>query len=173
VSEEMENGRLANNGGLTKHCLCAIAVAVLVTGPQALAQNDRNEDRIRNARAEYNDAIARHDIPAIISFLDEQYQITTSLGKLEQGRDSEISSWQELFASRKDVLYVRSPETIEVSDDYPLAAESGTWVGSWSTKEGPVRTGRRYAAMWHEVDGKWKVRSELFVALFCEGIRCP
>ena len=106
-------------------------------------------------------------------FIDDEYQITTSLGQLIQGRDGEANSWRELFSTRQDVLYVRTPETIEMSDAYPLAAESGTWVGTWLTPDGGVRTGGRYSAMWRQVDGEWKVRSELFVALYCEGLACP
>jgi hypothetical protein len=54
----------------------------------------------------------------------------------------------------------------------PLAWETGSWVGTWTTPEGPLRTGGRYAASWREVDGEWKIRSELFVTLFCEGEGC-
>jgi len=156
-----------------KNIIGAIAMVFLLSSSPNFAQGEPDVERIRDARAQYNDAIARHDVPAIVSFLDEEYQITTSLGQLQQNRDEEAAGWQELIASRQDLLYVRSPETIEISNDYPLAAESGTWIGTWSTADGPVRTGGRYAAMWRQVNGAWKVRSELFVALYCEGLRCP
>lgn len=152
--------------------LVSVTLAVVTAVSIASAEDDQGE-RIREARAEYNDAIARHDVPAIIAFLDDEYQITTSLGQLLNGPDAEAAGWQELFDSRQDVVYVRSPESIEVSQDYPLAAETGTWVGTWSTSDGPVRTGGRYSAMWRQVEGVWKVRSELFVALYCDGINCP
>ena len=151
----------------------AVAVAVLSLASIAIAQSVSDTEQIRNARAEYNDAIARHDVPEIISFFDAEYQITTSLGQLSQDVEGEAADWRELIAIRKDLLYVRSPESIEISKDYPLAAEIGTWVGTWSTNQGPVRTGGRYTAMWRQVDGMWKVRSELFVALYCDGISCP
>jgi len=151
----------------------AVAVAVLSIASIAVAQSDSDIEQIRKIRAEYNDAIARHDVAGIISFLDAEYQITTSLGQLSQDIEGEADDWRELIASREDLLYVRSPESIEISKDYPLAAEIGTWVGTWSTSQGPVRTGGRYTAMWRQVDGMWKVRSELFVALYCDGISCP
>jgi ketosteroid isomerase-like protein len=138
-----------------------------------VAQSDSDTEQIRKTRAEYNDAIARHDVPGIVSFFDAEYQITTSLGQLSQDVEGEAIGWRELIESREDLLYVRSPESIEVSRDYPLAAEIGNWVGTWTTSQGPVRTGGRYTAMWRKVDGVWKVRSELFVALFCDGISCP
>jgi ketosteroid isomerase-like protein len=148
-------------------------MAILAMNSFAVAQNVSDEDDIRQQRAAYNDAIAQHDVTRIVSFLDDEYQITTSLGDLQQDRDEEAAGWQALIASRRDLLYVRSPESIELSSDYPLAAEVGTWKGTWSTEDGPVWTGGRYAAMWRKADGVWKVRSELFVALYCEGSRCP
>jgi len=156
---------------MNKHPL-AITMLFLFAIPSAQAQDDQ-AGRIHAARDVYNEAIARHDVAAIVSFLDDEYQITTSLGQLLQGPDAEAASWRDLFASRPDVLYVRSPESIEISNDYPLAAETGTWSGTWSTGDGPVRTGGRYSAMWRRVDDEWKVRSELFVALFCDGAGCP
>lgn len=156
-----------------KHHPIVVAVAVLSAASVAVAQGNSDAEQIRNTRAEYNDAIARHDVPGIVSFFDADYQITTSLGQLLQDVEGEAAAWRELIASRKDLLYVRSPESIEVSKDYPLAAEIGTWIGTWSTSEGPVRTGGRYTAMWRHVDGVWKVRSELFVALYCDGMSCP
>jgi ketosteroid isomerase-like protein len=157
-----------------KNFLPLAATVLLSTISSASAQSAPDEEQIRNLRAQYNGAIAKHDVSSIVSFLDEDYQVTTSLGDLKQDdRGEEAVSWEALIASREDLLYVRAPESIEVSDDYPLAAEVGTWKGSWSTDDGPVRTGGRYAAMWRKVEGAWKVRSELFVALYCEGSRCP
>ena len=156
-----------------KKVITVVVTAILFVGVSVFAQGTPDSDQIRNARDQYNNAIARHDVQAIMSFIDDEYQITTSLGQLTQGRDGEADSWRELFSTRQDVLYVRTPETIEMSDAYPLAAESGTWVGTWLTPDGGVRTGGSYSAMWRQVDGEWKVRSELFVALYCEGLACP
>ena len=152
--------------------LISIIAITIVIGSSVIAQVASDEEQIRMARARYNDAIADHNVPGIVSFHDDEYQVTTSLGQLEQGRD-DTAAWEQLIASRANVLYVRTPEIIEVSKDYPLAAETGTWLGTWSAADGPVRTGGRYAAMWRKADGKWKVRSELFVALYCEGMQCP
>jgi hypothetical protein len=64
------------------------------------------------------------------------------------------------------VLYVRTPDTIEVSASQTRAAEIGTWVGT-ATENGVARRwGGRYAAHWVLVDGTWKIRAELFVTLF-------
>jgi ketosteroid isomerase-like protein len=158
---------------IVKLRILTVLFVVLPFALGAVGQSASDEDRVRSARAGFNAAIAHQDVAAIVSFLDDDYQITTSLGDMFRGRDSEAETWADLFASREDVIYVRSPDTVVISESYPLAAESGNWRGSWSTTNGMVRTGGSYAAMWRKVDGEWKVRSELFVALFCEGTDCP
>ena len=148
-------------------------LAVLLVGSVAVSQAPSDEDLIRSARTASNEAIARHDAAAVASFLDSEYQITTSIGQMFQGSEGEVSTWNQLFAERPDVIYVRTPGEIKVSLDYPLASESGAWIGTWTSAEGPVRTGGDYQAMWRKTDDGWKIRAELFVALFCEGDGCP
>lgn len=149
-------------------------IMLLVLGAGfAMAADHDDEHAIRDARAASNAAIAAHDVAGIIGVMDADYQVTASLGAFGRGIDEETDIWTDMFASRARLLYVRAPDTIELSADYPLAAESGRWTGSWESTEGPVRTGGSYAAMWHKVDGAWKLRSELFVALYCEGDGCP
>ena len=156
-----------------KQPVIVTVIAILSCCACAEGQDEQDAERIRAARADYNVAIADHDVERILDFLDEDYQITASLGQMSSGRGNEAEIWRELFASRRDVVYVRSPENIRVSDRYPLASESGNWEGRWITENGAVQTGGSYSAMWRKVDGKWKVRSELFVALYCEGVDCP
>lgn len=72
-----------------KYYPIAVATAILSIAYIAIAQSDLDIEQIRDVRAAYNDAIARHDVPDIISFFDEEYQITTSLGQLSQDRDGE------------------------------------------------------------------------------------
>ncbi len=149
-----------------------ILIGLMLTS-LGVAQDVSDEASIRDARSRYNEAILRQDVDGIVSFFDEDYQVTTSLGELLQGRDGEAAAWQGLFDSRRELNYVRQTETVEVSRRYPLAAETGEWVGTWMTDDGAVRTGGHFTAMWRKVDGVWKVRSELFVALYCEGLSCP
>lgn len=70
---------------MIRHCI-VIAFTLSIATPSAIAQDSSDIDQIRAARADYNDAIARHDVSAIVSFLDEEYQVTTSLGQLLQDR---------------------------------------------------------------------------------------
>ncbi len=129
-------------------------------------------DEVRSLRKQSNAAIARHDVEAVVSFLDVEYQVTVGSGDLFHGRAEERERWRAEFARAGDVLYVRTPESVEVSSSGERAAEIGVWVGSWTTPNGPRRVGGRYAAHWRRVGGSWKIRAELFVTLRCEGVGC-
>jgi len=129
-------------------------------------------DDIRSLRTQSNAAIARHDVEAVVSFLDADYQITVGNGGLFHGRAGEPEGWRAEFARAADLLYVRTPESVEVSSSGQRAAEIGVWVGTWTAPDGQHRASGRYAAHWSNVNGSWKIRSELFVTLSCEGVGC-
>jgi ketosteroid isomerase-like protein len=155
----------------------SLIVALPLLGSGLVAAQDVTDgddaEAIRDLRMQSNEAIAAHDVQGIVSFFDEEYQITTSIGSMSQGVGEETGGLEALFDERPDVNYVRTPDVIEISRSNPLASESGSWVGTWTTTNGPVRTGGSYAAMWRKVDGTWRIRAELFVALFCDGVDCP
>jgi ketosteroid isomerase-like protein len=135
--------------------------------------SSRASQEIRSIRSRFNEAIRNHDAASIAAFLDSEYQITTSSGEHHQATpEDEVAAWEEIFRERKDVVYLRSPELVEVSSYNDLAAESGTWTGSWSGPEGSIEIGGKYFAQWRNVGGKWKIRAEIFVGLFCEGSGC-
>lgn len=136
------------------------------------AQSNPDADRIGALRSQSNDAIARHDVPGILSFLDDEFQITAGSGAMLQGGAEMGVALAQQFEEFDDVIYVRTIESVEISTSDPLAAEIGTWVGTWTTPSGPLRTGGRYSASWRKREGTWAIGSELFVTLFCEGAGC-
>ena len=148
------------------------ALVCLLAGMPVAGQSDDDEQRIRVLRAESNDAIARHDVPSIMSTVDDEFQATGGGGSMLQSRAEMDAAWTGMFEEFDDIVYVRSIESVEISTSSPLAAEIGTWVGTWTTPRGPIRTGGRYSASWRKSDGSWTIRSELFVTLFCEGSGC-
>jgi ketosteroid isomerase-like protein len=135
-------------------------------------QASEDADSIRSLRAESNQAIAAHDVDAIISLLDDEYVITASSGDTIQGRAKNAESWTGHFADFPDVVYVRTPAEVNISEAFPVAIETGTWVGSMMTEHGKLEKGGQYTAGWRKVAGVWKIRSELFVALYCHGVDC-
>jgi len=129
-------------------------------------------DAIKAARAASNQAIARQDVDAIVSFLDEEYVITTGSGAIIPGRDVQVGSWTEHFDQFPGVVYMRTAGEVTLSEANSRAIENGAWVGNRTTENGPQENGGRYTAYWRKVDGDWKIRSELFVTLYCKGADC-
>ena len=152
-----------------KHVIVAALVCVVAASPM---RGQSAADVIRSQRMRSNAAIARHDVKGTAAFLDVEYQITTGDGTLAQDRSTESAAWVKEFAQSADLVYVRTPASIEVSSSGGRAAEIGAWTGSWSTAAGQRRLGGRYAAYWRLVDGTWRIRSELFVTLSCAGPGC-
>jgi ketosteroid isomerase-like protein len=139
---------------------------------ETLAPNGTDADAIKAARAASNRAIAGHDTDAIVSFFDKEYVITTGAGSILSGRDAQAGSWDEHFDQFPDVVYVRSPAEVRLSEANERAIENGAWVGTWTLENGVQEKGGRYTAYWRKVDSVWKIRSELFVTLYCEGMDC-
>ena len=141
-----------------------------LAGTTTLAEDD--EDTIRALRMESNEAIARHDVDTLQSFLDEDFVITISTGAIERSRAEHGSSFALHFEQFPDVVYVRTPSEITLSEAYPLAIERGTWVGSRTDRNGKLENGGQYTAAWRKTDGTWRIYSELYVGLFCNGVDC-
>ena len=59
-----------------------------------------------------------------------------------------------------------------MSAKWPLAYERGTWTGHLGTSTGPMVIRGRYGAQWVKREGRWLIRSEVFVALECGGVGC-
>jgi ketosteroid isomerase-like protein len=143
------------------------------SGASAQSGAESDEARIRAARAASNRAIAAHDVAGALAVLDDGFHAAISSGAFRTSREEMGRAFAERFEAFPDAVYVRTPVTVEVEADGAVAAEVGEWVGSWTTEEGPFRTGGRYAAHWRKAaDGRWLIRAELFVPLFCEGPGC-
>ncbi len=139
----------------------------------AFSEPPTDKEQIGAIRELSNQAIARHDVSGVVSSLDSTYQITTGKGELFQDSAAgEAEVWAGIFAQFDDVVYVRTPAVIEISSYLPRAAESGRWIGSWTTAVGRKEVGGPYTASWSKVAGEWKIRSEIFVTLFCNGPGC-
>ncbi|MGQ0641795.1 MAG: nuclear transport factor 2 family protein [Gemmatimonadaceae bacterium] len=151
--------------------LVALTVAGFLASTESWAQAGLDERLIRSARAEFNAAIARHDVPAILSFLEEGFRAAVSSGEF-RNRTEMGNAFAARFAESKDALYVRTPDSVEVSANSAYASEIGRWVGTWTTPSGPFRTGGRYAAYWRKSNDRWLLHAELYVPLFCEGSGC-
>ncbi len=147
------------------------ALLVLALGVTTVWASDHVE-AIQTIRMKSNDAIARHDVDALQSFLDEDFVISISTGAIQRSRDEHGRSFALHFDQYPDVVYIRTPSEITLSKAYPLAIEHGTWVGSRTSENGKLENGGQYTAAWRKTDGAWRIYSELFVALYCNGADC-
>ncbi len=146
-------------------------ITTLLSFNNGFAQSSEKNDieLIKNTRIEFNKAIKDYDLNAIAKFLDKDYIITYGIGRKVLNVEDEIKSWEELFTSTKGAFYVRTPTEVIISDNLPLAYEHGKWFG----KEGGEETfSGRYTAAWRKGENGWKIHSELFVRLSCEGPQC-
>jgi ketosteroid isomerase-like protein len=157
---------------MTSSTRLAIVAAVAV-GAFALVQatggRSREAAAVRAARTAQNAAIAQHDLERVASYWTDDVVIRSALGRVIQGRDG----YRAVLGGDSITLYRRQPDRVDVSDNdrWPLAFESGTWTGSDPRSGRPLIRGR-YAAQWIKRDGRWLIRSEVFVALGCSGAGC-
>jgi ketosteroid isomerase-like protein len=127
-------------------------------------QYSREAAAVGSARAAQNAAIAAHDLDRAATFWTEDVVIRSGLGRVVQSR----ASYRAAMAADTETVFRREPERVDVSDNerWPLAFESGTWTGK-SARDGHVLIRGRYAAHWIKRNGRWLIRSEVFVALGC------
>ena len=122
---------------------------------------------IRAARMEQNQAIAAGDAERIASYWTDDVTVRSGLGAAVSGR----AEYREKIVAT-GLAYVRTPASIEVSDHWPLAFETGSWTAHRAGTSGPEVMAGRYSAQWVKRDGHWRIRSEVFVALTCHGTGC-
>lgn len=134
---------------------------------QAMATAD--EALVRSERAKSNAAIAAHDTTGLSSVFLPDYVSVASANVQSTGRDAGRARYAQLFKSRPDVVFVRTPDSIAVNTLWGQAAESGHWTGRWTQPDGVTNVGGSYFAKWRKVDGHWMLLAEVFVQLSCSG----
>lgn len=163
----------------------ALLVAALLTagcsvtiGGSRPPSADSEIETIREARLAQNRAIRDQDLDAIAEVLESDVHVTSGIGIHIVGRDAYRRAYEDDFEVLDDVIYTRTPDEIEISAvdtgmAERIAAESGTWTGSFVTPRGPAQMRGVYSAMWRKRSGKWRINSEIFVSLACSGAGCP
>ncbi|MDB6088413.1 MAG: hypothetical protein JWN85_1197 [Gammaproteobacteria bacterium] len=145
---------------------------MLITASAAAADLPGTAERaaIKAARLQQNAAIARHNVDEIAAFWTDDVTICRGLGIQLAGKPA----YRKLFeeddpVSPDQIVYERSPTSIDVGSAWPLAFETGVWKGRLGNSKGPVVIRGRYSAQWVKRAGKWLIRSEVFVALAGSG----
>ena len=132
-------------------------------------QTGDDEQTIRRLRANFNRAIAAHDVSALPKFWREDVHVTTGAGRQLSGRDAVRAAFEAIFADATFITYTRTPGKVELSASGVRAAESGHWLGQWKKPDGMMEWRGTYLVMWRKEDGQWLIQSELYVSLRCSG----
>ena len=129
-------------------------------------------DAIREARATQTAAIASGDLDRVASYWTDDVTIRRALGQAVEG----AAAARKIFATDGHgvaaLVYQRRAVEIDVSGTWPLAYEAGIWSGHLGSAAAPEIIGGRYSAQWVKRDGRWLIRSEVFVALTCRADGC-
>ena len=131
-----------------------------------------DQKAIRDARAAQNAAIASSDLDRAATFWTEDVTVRRALGQPLAGREAARKALEPQPAPATHLVYQRLTKDVEVSPRWPLAFETGTWEGHLGTLAGVVVIGGRYSAQWVKRGDRWLIRSEVFVALTCNGVGC-
>ena len=143
-----------------------------ITVVTLMAAAPRDTAAIRAARIAQNKAMASGDLDRVASYWTEDVTVRRALGQPLSGREAARKALEPPAAPAPHLIYQRIARDVEVSPTWPLAFETGTWEGHQGTVSGPIVIGGRFSAQWVKRDGRWLIRSEVFVALTCSGAGC-
>jgi uncharacterized protein (TIGR02246 family) len=143
----------------------------------ALVSTPRDETIIRDSRAASNAALAAHNAAAFAQVLKDDATVVSASGKVIHGRTEIQQEIESRFKAQPDLVYVRTPTSIEISRSDPAASERGSWTGHTTTQAGPADLRGDYLAVWRKTISSaglpsWTIASEVFVALDCTGAGC-
>jgi ketosteroid isomerase-like protein len=144
--------------------LCAVML-----GAQGASRDDAAA--IRAARLAQNAAMAAGDVDRAATFWTADVTIRRGLGAGLSGIDAYKAILERAPIPDSALVYQRAATDVHVSPQWPLAFETGTWNARVGGRGPEVMSGR-YSAQWVKRDGRWLIRSEVFVALTCSGTGC-
>jgi hypothetical protein len=145
-----------------------LALVLIATIAMAFAQGS-DEDSIRSVRNLSNTAIRNRDIDSLRGTWLPNLHVTTSIGIVISSAEEMAQLFTESFSDPNFIAYDRTPIEVKLSPGQTYAAERGKWIGSWKNGSGEMSIEGIYLAQWHKVEAGWRIRSELFVALSCDG----
>ena len=143
----------------------------------ALVSTPRDETIIRDSRAASNAALAVHNGTAFAQVLKDDATVVSANGTVAQGRAAIQQGIESRWKAQPDLVFVRTPTSIEISRSDPVASERGTWTGHATTPGGPADWRGDYLAVWRKTTTSaglpsWTIAAEVFVALDCTGAGC-
>lgn len=141
----------------------ALLVVLGVFSTATAAATDQETMKLERLRQ--NAAIAAYRIDEVASFWTDDVTICRGLGTQLAGKAAYRKLFESDAPSPSQIVYQREPSVIDVSLHWPLAFETGIWREHLGSASGPTVISGRYSAQWVKRDGRWLIRSEVFVAL--------
>jgi ketosteroid isomerase-like protein len=127
---------------------------------------------LRAARVAQNAAIAAGDLDRAAAFWTDDVTVRRALGQSLSGRAEARQALEPAPPPAPRIVYQRLTREVDVSAQWPLAFEAGSWEGHLQSASGPTVIGGRFSAQWVRRGTRWLIRSEVFVALTCSGVGC-
>jgi ketosteroid isomerase-like protein len=152
--------------------------ALLATGPGAFAAagepSAAEATTLRRLRLENNAAMAHRDLAQTMAIAADDYVLVGGNDGVHRSKADMQSIWAGDFADPKGLPCVRTPDRFEIGEygGVRRAAETGAWVCPAATPQGEERLSGRYFAHWSKRSGSWKVVSDNYVTLRCDGPGC-
>ena len=146
------------------------SLSIILTA-SALPAQSADAALIRAARIAQTAAMAKGDVERAATWWTDDVAIRRGLGAPVNGVAAYKAILERAPVSDTAIVYDRKTTGVTVSDHWPLAFETGTWIARRGGKGAALITGQ-YSAQWVKRNGKWLIRSEVFVALTCAGVGC-
>ena len=171
MRRRVTSGRIGYRHSLERATAVLPSLIIMLAGcarsPSSAPSLANAEAEIRAARAAQNAAISARNADSVATFWMEDVTATAGLGYVVRGR----TEYKTAFGRDAAMTYQRTTDRVVVSNTWPLAWEEGTWLGTATGQALPI-IGGRYAAQWVRQNGRWFIRSEVFVALDCSADAC-
>jgi len=142
---------------------------VQLYGQGISAAQSADESQIRTNRRASNAAIAAHDTSRISQYWSRDILVLTSRNVQNIGKRQNAVAFANEFKSKQDVIYVRSPDKVDLFSQAGMASENGTWIGRWKNGAEQVEVTGTYYAKWIKSGGQWLIRAEVYTPLTCVG----
>jgi len=160
---------------LNPSLIFAVSTMLVASGVSA-AERCMDSDHARAIEAQrqsFNRAIEAADPDTIAGLLAEDVLLITGTeSDLYSGREVQVELWRSDFASSERLVYVRTPECIQVSKIFPIALERGRWRGEREDgNPGSVRGA--YSAKWRHDGEAWRIEVEVYMTQTCDASICP
>jgi uncharacterized protein DUF4440 len=127
-------------------------------------------EEIRGLRTEMNAGFNRQprNFDFISTRLTENFTLIGPAGRFANPQEL-AKFYANLTKRRPDVTWTRTPESVEVNEEWNNASERGTWKEVWTEPDGQTVLTGNYQALWKRDKGKWLLDAEIFIPLNCMG----